>query len=733
MLNRVTCFRFLHESIAAFRCFPCLHIHHESIRHPLNQEWVLCQPSAITSLLDHCTTMEELKQIHAQMITTGMIQETFFASRLLAFCTVPSSGRLDYASCVFGQIPHPNLFMWNSMIRACAHSRLTKMAFSLYNQMLDRGFSPDKYTFPFLIKASIHNSSIEQGTMIHGQIIKLGFERDAFVMSAIIKLYSLSGRIETARQLFDESPERDVVLWTTMVAAYAHLGDSEEALKLFDQMQVSGVIPNKVTVVSLLSACARFHALGRGQWLHSFIKDNKIRCDVLVGNALVNMYTKCGDLQNAGQVFNNMKMKNTVSWNVLIGGFVQNNLPAEALALFQKMKQNGMKPSEVTMVNLLSACARLGDLEEGKNLHSYINDYNINWDTFVRNALINMYAKCGDMNSAAQVFHTIPTSEKDVVTWTTMITGYVQGNCFKEALSLFHMMQTSRVPPNAVTLVSLLSACAQLGALEQGKWIHAYIDEKLVKSDVFVGNALVDMYSKCGCIEKAVQIFHNIPKKDIFSWNSVIGGLAVNGYGREALAIFGQLLEESDIFPDHVTLTAVLCACSHAGMVSEGMDHFSNMKNLYNISPTIEHYGCMVDLLGRAGLLKEAVSFTEKMPFEPNSIIYGSLLSACRVHHELELGELIAEEILMLAPNDDGAYILLSNMYSEAGKWNKVRRVRRKMGSQGIDKAPGCSLVEVNGIVHEFLAGDTSHPQCGEIYLNLMHLNSLICHASDLV
>lgn len=667
------------------------------------------------------------------MIRTGLIHDTLSASRIISFFT-GSSTHVDVAfgRRVFDQIPQPNAFTWNFMMRGYVQNHSPNDAISLYKQMLVRGFSPDNYTYPVVTKACSHLRALKLGEAIHGQIVKCGFDSDMFVMSGVVSLYTSCGEIGVARVIFDEMTERDVVSWTTVISGYVQLNCADEALLLFDEMKLTGIEPNKVTLMSLLSACSQLKDLSRGQWLHSHILENRIECDMFLGNSLMNMYAKCGSMSNAIRIFESMPVRNTSSWNVLIGGLVQYGLPTKALELFWKMGHSDVMPNEITVVSALSACSSLGDIDQGKLVHMWIKKHMINCDVFVLNALINMYAKCGDLNVAACIFHEMP--DRDVFSWTAMITGYVQGNQSKEALCLFQEMQQSGVVPNEVTLVSLLSACAQLGALDQGKWIHTYIEENNVRQDLCVGNVLVDMYGKCGCIESALHAFHRMCQKDTFSWNAMIGGLAANGYGREALDLFAQMLRVGDARPDNVTFTAVLSACTHSGMVHGGLHYFKSMSCVYGITPRIEHYGCIVDLLGRAGLLQQASDFIEKMPIKPNAIIWGSLLAACQVHRKVDLGEKAAKHIFELAPYDEGAYVLISNMYAEAGRWGDVRNIRTLMGSMGIEKFPGFSSIEMNGTVHDFYAGDTMHHQYDQIYMLMdglmLHLKQVISETS---
>ncbi|XP_068647658.1 pentatricopeptide repeat-containing protein At2g22410, mitochondrial-like [Aristolochia californica] len=678
-------------------------------------KWLEELQNKVISILDSCPTIKEVNQIHALMIRTGLIEDAFVVGRIIAFFTVPSIYfRMDYARRIFYQIHQPNVFLWNSMIRGYTQSQAPEDALSIFKEMLLRGFSADNYTYPVLIKACFQLRSIETGRILHGQISKCCFNSNMIVMSGLVNLYASCGKIELAREVFDEMPERDVVSWTTMIFGYVQFACYREAFHLFDQMKMEAVEPNKVTLLSLLSACAQLQDLEKGRWFHSYIVENKMDSDLPVCNALVNMYARCGSLSSAIEIFKKTPAKNTISWNALISGLCKSGLAEEALELFWQMEHSGVEPSEITVVSALSACAQVGDLLQGRLLHNYITEHKIKFDIFARNALMNMYMKCGDPGEALTIFHQTP--DRDVFSWTALITGYVQGNQFKEALALFQEMHLSRIKPNEITLVSLLSACSQMGALDQGISIHAYIEENNVKQDLCLENALVDMYAKCGCIERALLVFDNMLVKDTFSWNAVIGGLALNGTGGMAIDLFTQMERLGSIKPDHVTLTAVLCACTHSGLVQEGYKYFNSMACVHDIAPRIEHYGCMVDLLGKAGLLEEASKFIDDMPIEPNLVIWGSLLAACRVHQKVELGEKIARKILETAPMEEGAHVLIFNIYAEAGRWNDARRVRAQMGKQGIDKFPGYSAIEVNGILHEFIVQDTLHQDNDQIY-----------------
>jgi pentatricopeptide repeat protein len=412
------------------------------------------------------------------------------------------------------------------------------------------------------------------------------------------------------------------------------------------------------------------------------------------------------------------------------------------------MARAGAAPTPVTYVSVLSACGKgTRDVRLGMQVHGRVVGSGVLPDLRVENALVDMYAECADMDSASKVFDGMQVRsvvswtsllsglarlgqvdeardlfdrmpERDTVSWTAMIDAYVRAARFREALEMFREMQYSNVSADEFTMVSVITACAQLGALEMGEWVRVYMSRQGIKMDAFVGNALIDMYSKCGSIERALDVFKGMHHRDKFTWTAIILGLAVNGYGEEAIQMFYRMIGVSET-PDEVTFIGVLTACTHAGLVDQGREFFLSMIETYNIAPNVVHYGCIIDLLGRAGKITEALETIDQMPMKPNSTILGTLLAACRVHGNSEIGELVAERLLELHPENSMVYTLLSNMYAKCNRWEDVRRLRHAIMEKGIKKEPGCSLIEMNGIIHEFVAGDQSHPMSKEIYSKL--------------
>ncbi|KAF8391119.1 hypothetical protein HHK36_023420 [Tetracentron sinense] len=462
-----------------------------------------------------------------------------------------------------------------------------------------------------------------------------------------------------------------------------------------------------------------------------------------------------GDINYAYLVFSQIQYPNLFTWNTIIRGFSQSSAPHNAISLFITMLHSSLvEPGRLTYPSLFKAYAQLGLAHDGAQLHGRILKLGLQSDPFIRNTIIFMYATCGYLIEACRFFD--EDSESDIVawnsmimgvakdgnidysrrlfdkmpsrstiSWNSMISGYVRNGRLKEAMELFGQMQEEKIKPSEFTMVSLLNASASLGALKQGEWIHGYIEKNKIKLNVIISTAIIDMYCKCGRIEKAIQVFETTPERGLSCWNSMILGLANNGHGKEAIHLFLRL-QSSGLKPDYVSFIAVLTACNHSGMVDEARYYFSLMTGTYKIEPTHKHYGCMVDVLGRAGLLDEAEELIRNLPVKPDAVIWGSLLSACRKHGDNEMGKRAAKHIIELDPSDSCSYVLLSNVYAAAGQFEDAIDARLSMKENRIRKEPGCSLIEVNGVVHEFVVGGRLHPQAREIYSLLDELGLML-------
>ena len=497
--------------------------------------------------------------------------------------------------------------------------------------------------------------------------------------------------------------------------------------------------------VFALKACEQFRGVGEGESVHCVIRKMGFDSELLVRNGLVHFYAERGWLKSARQVFDESPERDVVTWTTIIDGYAGHKCADEALELFGLMLQSEVEPNEVTLIAVLSACSQKGDHGMGRSIHENIEKKNVRCNLSLNNALLDMYvkcgslvdarelfdkmetrdvfswtslvngyAKCGDLESARRFFDQTP--QKNLVSWNAMIAGYAQNNKPRGSLKLFHEMIGAGMVPAEHTLVSVLSACGQLSCLNLGHWIHQYfVNEKRMHLSVTLGNAIIDMYAKCGSIDAAAEVFSAMSERCLVSWNSMIAGYAANGRAKQAICLFDQLICMG-FKPDDITFVSLLTACSHGGLVSEGQEYFDTMERNYGVKPKREHYACMIDLLGRTGLLEEAHKLITSMPMQPCEAAWGALLNACRMHGNVELAKLSACNLLRLDPEDSGIYVLLASICANERKWGDVKRVRSLMREKGVKKVPGHSLIEVGGEFKEFLVADESHPQSEEIY-----------------
>ncbi|XP_057977393.1 pentatricopeptide repeat-containing protein At1g31920 [Malania oleifera] len=465
--------------------------------------------------------------------------------------------------------------------------------------------------------------------------------------------------------------------------------------------------------VSMLKKCRNMeefkqvHAqiLKLGLFWNSFCAGN-----LIVTCALSNW----GSMEYACSVFRELDEPTSYEFNAMIRGHVKDMNSEEALHLYEEMVERGVEPDNFTYPTLLKACTGLFALEEGMQVHGHIFKLGLEDNVFVQNSLVNMYGKCGEIELSCAMFEQM--DQKSVASWSALISAHASLGMWSECLRLFGEMNREGCwRAEESTLVSVLSACTHLGALHLGRCIHGSLLRNISGLNIIVETSLIDMYIKCGCLEKGWRLFQKMAKRNQLSYTVIILGFALHGHGQEALRVFSEMLQ-AGLKPDNVTYVGVLSACSHAGLVKEGLQCFDRMKFEHRIEPTLQHYGCMVELLGRAGKLKEAFELIKSMPMEPNDVVWRSLLGACKVHQELEIGELAAKKLFQLKTQNAGDYLALSNIYARARRWEDVAMVRTEMFQMGMIQTLGFSMVEVNRKVYKFVSQDKSHPQCQGVY-----------------
>ncbi|KAL5972342.1 hypothetical protein ACLOJK_041595 [Asimina triloba] len=482
-------------------------------------------------------------------------------------------------------------------------------------------------------------------------------------------------------------------------------------LYVLDLIDSGSIEPDHEIYNRLLKKCTQMGRLKEGKIIHTHLQKSKFRNDLFILNAVINMYGKCGSLDDAQKTFDEMPLKDMVTWTALITGYAQNDRGEEALQLFPQMVGKGMKPNQFTFASLLKASGCVSGDKHGRQVHAFCVKYGYNLNVYVGSALVDMYARCGDMHEAHSVFNGLVT--KNEVSWNALIAGHARKGDGEDALKHFWKMQRANFKATHFTYSSVFSACASIGSLEQGKWVHAHMIKSGCELIYFVGNTLLDMYAKSGSIEDARKVFDRLKKHDVVSWNSMLTGFAQHGLGKETVQRFEEMLRIG-IQPNEITFLCVLTACSHGRLLNEGQYYFELMKK-YNVEPKVEHYVTVVDLLGRAGLLDQAERFISEMPLEPSAAVWGALLGACRMHKNMELGRFAAERVFELDPHDSGPHVLLSNIYASAGRWSDAAQVRKMMKEFGVKKEPACSWVEIENLVHMFVANDDAHPQNEEI------------------
>ncbi|KAL5549363.1 hypothetical protein UlMin_004594 [Ulmus minor] len=561
----------------------------------------------------------------------------------------------------------------------------------------------------FLLKKCL---SIKQLQEIHTQMLIFSVNKPNFLLSKIIELKDFA----YASRVFSHISEPDEYAFNVMIRGLTTTWEKYSlVLEFYDKMKFLGLRPNKFTYPFVFMACANLEELNHGRLAHSWVFRIGLDRDGHVSHSLITMYARCGDLGCARKVFDEISERDLVSWNSMISGYSKMGYAKDAVELFQKMKDAGFEPVEMTLVSILGACGDLGDLSLGRWVEEFVVVHKLKLNSYLGSSLIDMYGKCGDLSSARRIFDSM--LKKDRVTWNAMISGYAKNGMSDEATKIFDGMKTAGIDPDKRTLVMMLSACASVGALDKGKLINEYASQKGFQHDIFVATALVDMYAKCGSLENALRVFKEMPQKNEVSWNAMISALASHGRAVEAISLFKCMVEEGAAArPNDITFVGVLSACVHAGLVDEGRQLFNLMKSSFGLVPKIEHYSCMVDLLARAGHIYEAWELIEKMPEKPDEVSLGALLAASQKCRNADITERVMQLLLALEPSNSGNYVISSKIYAKFERWDDSARMRVLMRQRGVSKTPGCSWIEIENQLHEFRAGDSLHDSSTNIY-----------------
>ncbi|KAM5580176.1 pentatricopeptide repeat-containing protein [Rosa sericea] len=699
-----------------------------------------CDPYTYSSTLKACADTRDFnigKAVHCHILRSlpnpSMIVQNSLMNMYSSCIGGFDHAKYDLVRKVFDTMRERNVVAWNTLVSWYVKTERYGGAVKQFRMMMRMRITPSAVSFVNVFPALSAMRDYKNANVLYGLVVRFGGEyvNDLFVVSSAIFMYAELGCLDYARKIFDRCLGRNTEIWNTMIGGYVQNNLPSEAISLFFQaIRSEQAVLDEVTFLSALTACSQLQQLELAGQLHAFITKHFRVMPVILLNAIMVMYSRCNSIETSFKFFHKMPERDAVSWNTMISAFAQSGLDDEALMLVYEMQKQNFLIDSVTVTALLSAASNVRNLDVGQQTHAYIIRHGIEFEG-MESYLIDMYAKSGSVRIAEQLFKKDYSVDRDHATWNSMVTGYTQNGLIEEAFVVFRQMLEQKLIPNAVTLASIFPACNPVGNIDMGKQLHGFSFRHYLDQNVFVGTALIDMYSKCGALTYAENVFFETHEKNSVTYTTMILGYGQHGMGQKALSLFHSM-KRSGIVPDAVTFVAVLSACSYAGLVDEGLSLYDSMKMEYNIKPLTAHYCCIADMLGRVGKVVEAYEFVIGLGEEGYVIeIWGSLLGACRIHKQLELGKIVADKLLEIkaANVKTGYHVLLSNMYAEEGKWEIVDKVRKQMKEKGLKKEPGCSWIEITGFLNCFISRDQKHPQCSEIYGMLAELTMMMKEA----
>lgn len=598
--------------------------------------------------------------------------------------------------------------------------------------MVAKSMYPDEDTYPCVLRSCCFLEDVGNAKRIHGHVVKLGLDSYGPVGTDLAESYRKFGDFGYEEELINGKPVCSLDHWNSLISEASQNGNAVESFALFEGMRTEKVEPSSATVIHLLRSSVDLNSLKAGKLVHCLVMVSNLCEDLSVNTALLSMYAKTGALKYAYILFEKMPEKDCVVWNIMISAYSRNGYPQESLRLLRVMGRTSVRADLFTAIPAISSITQLKSIEFGKQMHCHVIRNGSDYQVSVHNSLIDMYCECNQLFSARKIFDMVPI--KTQVSWSAMIKGYVTHDQSLDAISLFTNMKSDGIRVDFITVINVLPAYVNVGALENVKYLHGYSIKLALNSLTTINTVILVSYAKCGCIEMARKLFdeEKINHKDLITWNSMISAFSKHGGCNQCFELYNQM-KHVNMKPDQVTFLGLLTACVNSGLVEEGKALFNEMMEKYGCQPNQEHYACMVDLLGRAGRIDEAKELVKTMPFQPDARVWGPLLSACKMDSETGLAEFAAEKLITMEPKNAGNYILLSNIYAAAGKWDGVAKMRCVLRDRGLKKMPGSSWLEINGHVHEFRVADYSHPRSYDIYTILRNLEVEIKEARERV
>ncbi|KAF3443857.1 hypothetical protein FNV43_RR13547 [Rhamnella rubrinervis] len=602
----------------------------------------------------------------------------------------------------------------SQILKLCKSGALLD-AFRVLNSTNSGQITVKPVLYASLLQTCIKAVSFNGGLQIHSHVIKSGLDADRFVGNSLLSLYfKLGSNFSETRRLFDGLFVKDVISWTSMITGYVRVGKPGSSIALFWDMLGHGIEPNGFTLSAVIKACSELGDLRLGWCFHALVVMRGFCSNHVISSALIDMYGRNHGVEDARRLFDELPEPDAICWTSVISAMTRNDLFEQALAFFYLMQRNhGLSPDGFTFGTVLTACGNLGRLKQGKEVHGKVITSGLCGNVVVESSLVDMYGKSGSVNEARCVFDKMTL--KNSVSRSALLGVYCQNGYLESVIELFRTMEEA----DLYSFGTVLRACAGLAAVRQGKEVHCQYVKRSGWRDVVVESALVDLYAKCGCVDFARRVFNQMQGRNLITWNSMICGFAQNGRGREALGIFDEMVAEG-IKPDYISFIGVLFACSHTGLVDQGRKYFNSMTAEYGIKAGIEHYNCMVDLLGRAELLEEAEYLIENADCRDDSSLWAVLLGACTTCTDSTTAERIAKKLMKLDPKYHLSYVLLANVYRAVGRWNDALKIRRLMKDRGVTKMPGKSWIETNskldshlGVGYFNVSGKINFPSVG--------------------
>ncbi|KAH7404961.1 hypothetical protein KP509_15G051100 [Ceratopteris richardii] len=619
---------------------------------------------AFIASLKACAAIMEIhraQELHAEIVKVGFDQK----GNLINNALIDLYAKCDLiveAQTVFDNILIHDVVSFGALIAAYAHLGYDGEAMLCFNQMLLESVSPNEMIYTSILKVCSNLGVINRAFYLHSQIVKEGLSEELNISRALMDMYSSFGLLQELQEVFDRLLHYDVFSFNLLIAGFCKNGYDELALSNFEKMKAKGLSPNSNTIVCILRACANIGASDKGQQIHEqVIRCHSLETDLAVGTSLVDMYARCGLLEKAQEVFDALPVHDLVSWNALIGGYCEQKHSEEAMSCFDHMKNEGFLPDTVTFLSALKACSDMQSICQGMQIHIEIEKIgSLDDDPMIGTALVDMYVTCGHLIEAQHVFDGLPN--KDLISWNTLIAQYAKSGHDEEALMCFEQMQLTSFSGNVFTFSSVLKSCARIGTISIGLDIHRKaVKGGLVGMEIMVGNALIDMYSNLGMLERAQTLFDSIEIQDIISWNALMGGYSQLGNERIVFELLDKMMAKG-MHPDIVTLSIVLKACSHTGLLEMGQTLCETITKSFDIKLNIEHYICMVDLFGRTGHLDKVACLIREMPVSSNSSLWLAVLDACQKCGQTNLGILAFHHVASLNRRDAAAYISFGNM-----------------------------------------------------------------------